>query len=531
MKLKKILHYLNRRDTRLFPHLKPLAKFVLILTIITSTVFLTKNIFASTVEIDITEANQKLIDKENAIEDGNNLEAWGDESLIGTSVSLSRAFKGSATNTGVGWVPGGLIGFTNSSIATLYNPPISGVEYIAHTIDNFLGKPTYAANGFGFDKLNGIMQLWKTLRNAVYTLISLFFIILGIMIMLRIKISPQATISIQVIIPKIVITLILVTFSYAIAGLLIDFSYVFQGIILSLIDSSSTTGAINDNLPGYSVQSLMNIDWTGVHKITSSYFIPSSANTIIRSVSTNLGLIVGIILGLLTPAGLFGLSTVVKAGAGAALGISLGYLLLDIIILIQIIKLFFGLAKCYINILLKIVIAPLEIGLGVFPGSKVNFSSWIVQLIANLIVFPATVIFLLIIIIFINAVQGTGSTGYFWSPNLLANGGVVGAIIGLTGIILLSKIPQIVPEFIFKIKPSPINKLVSDSASGMIHSKRLAGARSHLLESATDKAASAGYIDYDPQTGQASSMTSSHKMLAGIIRGAQRSGLIKARKG
>ncbi len=469
MKLKRFFNHLNRRDTRLFPRLNPLAKFILVFAIISGSIFITKNIFAQNVgygdlEInsDQTEFNEALLGKQEAIRESFNLETWNNEQIINTAFSLNNGIIGDVTQGDLAsgnWVPGGLLGFTNNSIATLYQPPISGVQYIAHTIDNFLGKPTYAANGFGFDTLNannnGIMSLWKTLRNAVYTLISLFFIILGIMIMLRVKISPQATISIQVIIPKIIITLILVTFSYAIVGLLIDFSYVFQGIVLSLIDNSDGPNTIANTITGYDVPKIMNLNFWGVQWITSKYFLTEASQGTLRS----LGAIIGLIIGFFTGGGLF--SKMTSSGIGAFLGL----FLLDLIIFIQLVKLFFGLAKCYINILLKIVIAPLEIALGVFPGSKINFSSWIVQLIANLVVFPATLIFLVVIIIFVRAVAGDNS--YFWAPNMLANGEVVGFIIGFTGIMLLSKIPQIVPEFLFNIKPSPINKMIGDSYASL----------------------------------------------------------------
>lgn len=463
MTFKQILHHFNRRDTRLFPRPKPLAKFILILTIITGSIFLTKNILAEnqgygnlTIEAD-TGFFQTMLEKQEAREIGNNKEFFDHESLINTTDSLNSALINelSAEDLANGnWIPGGLIGLANNSIATLYQPPISGVQYIAHTINNFR-KPTYAANGFGFDTLNannnGIMSLWKTLRNTVYTLISLFFIILGIMVMLRVKISPQATISIQTILPKIIITLILVTFSYAIVGLLIDFSYVFQGIILSLIDNSNGSDTINHVIIDYDVPKIMDLNFWGVQWIASRYFITDISQSMVRA----LGSILGLIIGYFTGGGLF------SKASSSALGGLLGIFLLDIIIFINLIKLFFGLAKCYITILLKIVIAPLEIALGVFPGSKVNFSSWIVQLIAHLLVFPATLIFLVVIIIFVRAVAGDDS--YFWAPNLLANGEVVGFIIGFTGIMLLSKIPQIVPEFLFNIKPSPFNKMIGDS--------------------------------------------------------------------
>ncbi len=122
------------------------------------------------------------------------------------------------------------------------------MQYIAYSVNILLGKPVYANDGF--NQLKGIQPLWKLFRNTIYTLISIVFVIMGLLIMLRVKISPQATITIQNSIPKIIISLILVTFSYAISGLIIDFSYLFQAIILSIIDNVDTarTGMLS-NVP------------------------------------------------------------------------------------------------------------------------------------------------------------------------------------------------------------------------------------------------------------------------------------------
>jgi hypothetical protein len=156
---------------------------------------------------------------------------------------LEPGYSGPAT-----WVPGGALGFTNSLIASLYAaPPASGVMYLADLWHNkFLGKPAYA-QGVGFKGLQPILPLWRGFRNVVYLLSSLIFIIIGIMIILRVKISPQAIVTIQSAIPQIITTLILVTFSYAIAGLAIDLMYLFQDMAIATLFTAMGKG-FNQNL-------------------------------------------------------------------------------------------------------------------------------------------------------------------------------------------------------------------------------------------------------------------------------------------
>lgn len=465
MAIKKLVHHLNLRSTRLLPKLTLTSKIIISFFVITSLSLVVKSISAQTTTItDTIETSERTIDttnlqgyidKQTAITKGNNQESWINESLISNTVSLNQALAGTLPNDVskiTSWVPGGVIGFTNNAIASLYQPPASGVQYIANSIDSFLSKPSYAAdNGFGFNKLNGILDMWKVTRNAVYTLISLFFIIVGIMIMLRVKINPQTTVTIQSSIPKIISSLILVTFSYAIAGLLIDFSNIFLGIILSLIDQG-TTGGLSE-LMGKSVSDTMSLGFFDFWTLANGYLV--SGWTLI---ATFLGGLAGLGATLLV----LGTTSPVSWIVG---GLSFAIILLIVYIFafIQLIKLFIGLAKCYISLIIHIILGPIEIGLGAVPSSKVNFSSWIHQVIAQLATFPSTIIFLVFAIFLTQTVKNTDT--FLWSSTILGSGEIISILVGLASLAILSKIPQIVPEFIFKIKPSPIGKAIGDTYS------------------------------------------------------------------
>ena len=112
----------------------------------------------------------------------------------------------------------------------------TSIEYIAQVKDNFLGKPAYA-QGIGFQGLQFLLPLWRGFRNMVYVFSTIIFLIIGIMIILRVKVSPQAVITIQSAVPQIITTLILVTFSYAIAGLVIDLANIIQAIVVAMLFS------------------------------------------------------------------------------------------------------------------------------------------------------------------------------------------------------------------------------------------------------------------------------------------------------
>ena len=81
-------------------------------------------------------------------------------------------------------------------------------------------QPVYA-QGIGFSALTPTLQVWKAFRNLSYFLFIIIFIVVGFMIMFRAQINPQTVVTVQAALPKIVVTLIMITFSYAIAVLLL----------------------------------------------------------------------------------------------------------------------------------------------------------------------------------------------------------------------------------------------------------------------------------------------------------------------
>jgi hypothetical protein len=242
--LKSFFYRLNRRDIPLFP--KKINKYakIFIVVFLVLAVFSTKKILAIRTAVDLLSS-----DKE-AVEQDNNLESWSMKLATTNIVHLFNFTTGGITiatsDTGtskVSYVPGGAIGSLNNIISPLYDMPISGTQYIARAKDEFLGA-TYAT---GFQELQPLIPIWKTIRNIIYILASIVFVIIGIMLMLRIKINPQTVITIQNSIPKLITSLILVTFSYAIAGLVIDISRVFLALSLSVFFTAKHVG-ISENL-------------------------------------------------------------------------------------------------------------------------------------------------------------------------------------------------------------------------------------------------------------------------------------------
>lgn len=458
MSVSNILQKLNRRDTKLFPSLPKLSKkskILFILLFCFLTVLVSRQILAtSKIDVDSSSAIQKYKDKQTAISDGNNQESWMNEAMMSNAMSINQAIAGTIPDDVLegkttSWIPGGMIGMTNQAIAYLYNPPASGVQYIAENFNNFLGKPVYATTGSV--GLHGIMSIWKSFRDAVYILFSVIFVGIGIAIMLRVKISQNAVITIQSAVPQLITSLVLVTFSYAIAGLLIDLSYLFSGIVLAILFSSQN--GISQNILGsYDFKSLVN----GGFAVTYGLLYKLLPMMLILSVSAITG---GITTGIISLAS--GGAFIVPGLIAGGITFILVFLIVLVITLVQSVKFFIGIAKCYINVILRVIFAPLEIGMGAIPNSKMNFSSWIWQVVANLAVFPISTIFLVVLNLVLQAIDN----GDLWNPPMLGLSVLLKAAIGISGFFLLAKLPNMVPEFIFNIKPSPWGKAIGESFS------------------------------------------------------------------
>lgn len=399
------------------------SKFFFILFLLSVFFFLTSPILAQT-----TSTSNPFLQKQAAMKNGTGLESWTNEAMGSNMMSLFTGLVGEippevfdanlpAPTT---FIPGGAFGTLNGMIASLHTPPASGVEYIAQVKDNFLGKPAYAqSQGVGFKGLQFLLPLWRGFRNLVYVLSSIVFIAIGIMIMLRVKVSPQAVVTIQSAIPQLITTLILVTFSYAIAGLVIDLANFIQAFVIAILFSVKGVGFNQSLLPpnnwliqtfpfiqqvsdaisqaaGTNTFDFKHLSNTGLWGLQSLTYRAIPGFLSIALLGALLGAVVTSFIGASLGGMVLGSTGRLLgsfAGMGGAVGGGLiGGLLIPLILCILVafwlIKLFFGLLKCYVTIIFKIVLAPLEIGMGAFPNSKMGFSTWLTDIVANMAVFP-----------------------------------------------------------------------------------------------------------------------------------------------
>ena len=351
---------------------------------------------------------------------------------------------------------GGALGSMTGMIAILYTPPLHTSDYIAYLGNNFgLAKHSYAqvTGQIGFDGLAPLLHAWVVFRNIVYLLFVFIFVLIGLAIMMRVRIDPRTVMTIQNQIPKIIISLILVTFSFAIAGFLIDLMWVSIWVVINLmgqadpqIQSLITSNAIqqsvyhpapqfaNDILASNPLGGIFGVAFNGagaIADIIKQFIRPDVITSTATTTTTDTGCSFGGLCYItnhigeavksaakgdiggyigntlsLTPTGWavnsFGgiagnlvgqaISTLVSWVVGI-----LAFLILIIALLWALLRLWFALLKAYISILIDVIFAPFWILSGLIPGQQnAGFGAWLKDMAGNLAAFPAAILMILL---------------------------------------------------------------------------------------------------------------------------------------
>lgn len=263
---------------------------------------------------------------------------------------------------------------------------LSGIGYVRGKLSKIHIIEEVHAQGFGFSSLTSVQELWAGIRNIAYFLMVLAFIIMAFMIMFRMRLSPQTVITVQSALPKLIITLILITFSYAIAGFIIDLSYVAVG----LLALASGGGNISTMDPIDLFQKLLTtLPLFSIFMVPIIYLVVAAALGLLANLIPGVGFIVSIVAGL----------------------IILIFLAVFVLIMIRILWL---LIRSTLMVLIFVIFSPIMILMGAFPGGG-GFGTWVRGLISHLAVFPG-VIFMVFLAHF-----------FFWSN---MNDGWVGLVFG-----------------------------------------------------------------------------------------------------
>lgn len=383
---------------------------------------------------------------------------------------------------------GGLIAMGSGSIAMMYTKPTNTVAYIDSLVGNFgVTKHAYAQvdctgqdaatkpecnNGTGFQSLSFIQNIFILFRNITYILMVIIFAIVGLGIMLRFHIDPRTVMTIQNQIPKAIIAILLITFSYAIAGLLVDAMWTVTYFGINVVGSArdkacavgpngaqlSLAGSATTSILNHPIQYTTNLfgDQTGC--FGSFDGISGLALDVGSSFADLVSHLVLATIGgdeFIPPCGAFGLGNgdfggciqqaifiVVKFLVGI-----LAVLIVLIALIASLFRLWFVLLKNYIMVLVDIMLAPIYILLGLIPGSSYGFGKWFRSVVAQLAVFPMAAIILVLASVVASDPKVNNPTAGVFLPPLIGNPSIangLGSILAF-GFILLT--PNLIDIF------------------------------------------------------------------------------------
>lgn len=260
----------------------------------------------------------------------------------------------------------GLLGVAEDGVMALFNNQ-PRIDVLAHLSEEWVPgyKESNAVYAGGYKDLqdSGISSLWSTTRNIAYAGYVIIMIIVGFMIMFRNKIGGQMMVTVGNAIPKIIISLILVTFSFAIIGLIIDIGGIATNMVAAIYYRNDLAKSIEVTNP-----------WSLFGEIFSS-----SGLAVGSGITGGLGL-AGIV-GLMFFSGPVGWIL-------AGLGLLLVGLIVSGIILVGAIKLWITLIKAYLGILINVVTAPLAIMASSIPGNDAMMANTFKSALRNALVFP-----------------------------------------------------------------------------------------------------------------------------------------------
>lgn len=327
-----------------------------------------------------------------AIQEGNNFE-WYNNIMMGATTDNLLIFIAGARNDQGEIIQTGAIQTTESLIAATYNKPASSVDYVAYLLNNAgLTKTAYAQQGQGWDFLssakstsstNVVLDLWRLIRNVAYIFFIVIFVVIGFMIMFRSKLNPQTVVNIQLALPGIIMSLILVTFSFAICGLIIDLVYLGHGLIAMIFFGPGGTSPLYDILQatgggtsGAYLDVMEKID------IITALLAPNSTGgaggLLGINVFSQLGdFIINItdtIKDIVTGTNVAGLIPLILAFTLLGTGL----------------KIFFGLLTKYVTLILMTIFSPLMFLFSAFPGRGEGIGSFLRTMASAALTFPAT---------------------------------------------------------------------------------------------------------------------------------------------
>lgn len=280
------------------------------------------------------------------------------------------------------YAKGGALGAMDNAVYSMFNnfEGINIPNYLASEwvpgFDSGSNSIYAASDGYGYLQESNIDGLWDRLRLISYVFFVVILIVAGFMIMFRQKIGGQLAVSVFNVLPNVIISLILVTFSFAIVGLLLNFGVLAVNVVSSVLGVTADS-AITVDSPFSLIGSVLSgkVDVTG-------------GNAAIAGVGTTaIAALVGIL------AAITGATGGVAVVAGIITFLFIGILIAAIVIYASV-RVYITILTAYLSIIFNTILGPLFLTIAAFPGQSYMITDWLNKVLKGVLTFPLVYFFL-----------------------------------------------------------------------------------------------------------------------------------------
>lgn len=324
----------------------------------------------------------------------------------------------------------GVLGQTATMAGNVINSPpnLQTMAYMKRTLSNNIFSPptAYAAGADSY--FGSFVDLWQICRNISYLLITILLLVIGLMIMFRAKVDPRTTITLTNALPRVIISLLLITFSYAIAGLIVDLGLVFK----ALIDRAF----VEPTPQMYKVY----VEPFHIIRHFIDNFVPTSifdANGVLNFLSGEGNIYLGGT----------GVSSTLIALVFSAIAIIVSFIL------------FFTLIFRYASLFAQVIFSPLAFAWGSLPGQEDTIINWFKGVTVSVFSFPVIYLLLSIGDYIANATSRGGRSipmpkGLGWGAMFGQGVTDIGGLVAFGFLIMATRVPAAL-EDILEVEPAP----------------------------------------------------------------------------
>jgi hypothetical protein len=326
------------------------------------------------------------------------------------------SYNGEQKNYALGGGNGSLLSFYYTLDSTLRNigNPLD-LNYFAQRSFNkvpFVGRALAQGANFTTPLVDEVYFAWVIVRNLALGVFAILMLVVGAMMINRTRLSAQAVVTIQYSLPKIIIAIILIVFSYPIGALITTATYYLaQGLIQLVIAQGFDT-----------------------------FLQELGANYVSSAGQLNIGLIIG------------HLALSVLSVFSVGIFIYIVVFILSIIMLIQQIMIFVKAAITYVKMIMEIVLSPVSFVYSAIPGNDAVITGWFKKMLAYALSFcalsalPPLVIWIaLSIMVNMAPTTALGFVGSILTGGA-AMGVLAGAVVSYVGFSMTLKLPAQIEE-------------------------------------------------------------------------------------